>query len=488
MVVQKKLGEEKGITLMILVVTIIVILMIAGATINLVVGDGGILDQIKETERVRNEQIAQQDNETNEIVNEADEEIKNIWKDSSGANPPKLTEEMVPVKWDESVAAWVVTNSKDSEWFDYSKKKWANVMLRDGLKVSGVKDATTASLSEMQGEEVLELGSMFVWIPRYGYQIESRYHSNSVGVVNIEFMIGKTDISSKGRIVWNNESGEGNWNVHPAFQYDGAVEGIWVAKFEASSVEGNSNTPEGDDRTSKTLQIKPGVPSWRYISVGTAYTVCSNYRKELNSHLTKNTEWSAVAYLAESDYGKNDIIWTNPNSSYITGQAGKTYLQSSTTQTYDYDNNIYGVKASTTGNIYGIYDMAGGAWEETAAYIDNKAGEDSLELYAQSLKNAPDYAKDVYAASTEDTQRSNYIANKAIYGDAIWETSCLESNAGKENGNFAWHDNFVDFPYSDVPIIYRGGSCNDYGGIYSIGRNTGDAGDERHGFRVVLIP
>ena len=394
---------------------------------------------------------------------------------------------MVPVKWNQALNSWVVTNSKDSEWFDYSKKKWANIMLRDGLKVDGVPDASKAYLSEMEGEKVLEEGSMFVWIPRYAYQIESRYHSNSVGVVNIDFMIGTTDISTKGRIVWNNKSGEKNWNIHPAFEYNGAVEGIWVAKFEASSVQGNMNMPEGDDTITKTLQIKPGKQSWRYISVGTAYTVCLNYRKELNSHLTKSTEWGAVAYLAESVYGKNDVIWTNPNSNYITGQAGTEYLQYSTIQTYNYDNQTYGVQASTTGNIYGIYDMAGGAWEETASYINNEKGKESLEIYAQSLKNAPNYAKDVYYANTQDTSKSNYIANKDKYGDAVWETSNLESNS-EEKGDFAWHDNFIDFPCTDEPIIYRGGSCTELAGIYSVSKNLGDAKNEKYGFRVILAP
>ena len=48
-------------------------------------------------------------------------------------------------------------------------------------------------------------------------------------------------MSVNGKTDWDNQSGEGNWNIHPAFEYSKTVEGIWVAKFEASSVQGNSS-------------------------------------------------------------------------------------------------------------------------------------------------------------------------------------------------------------------------------------------------------
>lgn len=477
MLFKKIIKNEKGISLVALVVTIIVMLILAGATIKLVVGKDGILKQISKGEAIRNEQIAQEGNKTNELINQAEEEIKNVWKDSSKANPPKLSDEMVPVKWNEEKQAWVVTSNKDSEWFDYSQKKWANVMLRDGLEVEDITDASTESLENMYGKIVTKIGSMFVWIPRYAYQIESGYNSNQTGKINIDFMVGTTNMSVSGRTNWNNRSGQGNWNVHPAFEYNGTVEGIWVAKFEASSVEGNSNS-SGDNVVNKTLQVKPGVQSWRYISVGNAYTVCLNYKSNCRSHLMKSTEWGAITYLAQSTYGKNDVIWSNTNSNYITGKASTSAYGADAN--YNYDDSTYGVQASTTGNIYGVYDMAGGAWEELAAYIDNEEGRENLNNYGSSLINAPSYAKDVYSASAEDNRVNNYQANSNRYGDAIWETS----NNGE--GSSLWYNSYMDFLHTTSPFLYRGGSYGHVPSIYSLGANTGYAGDSRHGFRVVL--
>ncbi len=220
---------------------------------------------------------------------------------------------------------------------------------------------------------------------------------------------------------WNNASGQGNWNIHPAFEYNGTKAGIWVAKFEASSVEGNSNSTSGDNTTSKTLQVKPGVASWRYIQVSNIFEVCKNYNSSLNSHMMKNSEWGAVAYLSKSSYGINGEITINSNSSYYTGGgSGNAYASSNTNQ-------------STTGTVYGIYDMSGGAYEYVAAYVNN--GNSNLTTYGSSLVNETrSYMKDVYDMGSVDTREANYAANSDVYGDAIYETSSgIYNSSGDSN-------------------------------------------------------
>lgn len=48
-------------------------------------------------------------------------------------NPPQLGAGMIPVKWNEDKAMWEITTVNDSKWYDYSKGKWANVMLSDRI-------------------------------------------------------------------------------------------------------------------------------------------------------------------------------------------------------------------------------------------------------------------------------------------------------------------------------------------------------------------
>ena len=314
---------------------------------------------------------------------------------SKGVNTPKLGSGMTPIKWNGS--SWVNTTGSDPEWYDYTAKKWANAKTSDG--------------------------SMWVWIPRYAYSITSGYHSSTAGNIDVEFMKGLTNETSTGRTRFDNASGQGNWNIHPAFNYGSTVSGIWVAKFEASNSGGK-------------IKVEPGVSSWRSITVNDIYTNCLNYNKTLNSHMMKNDEWGAVAYLSKSKYGKNAEVTINSNSSYYTGGgSGNAYVSN--------------IGQSTTGTVHGVYDMSGGAWEYVAAYVNN--GNSSLTSYGSSLVNGDAKTKNVYSKASTDNATNNYNANSSKYGDAVYETSTSGS------GSTSWYGDYSDFPNAGGPFFQRGG-------------------------------
>ena len=340
---------------------------------------------------------------------------------SKGVNTPKLGSGMTPIKWNGS--SWVNTTGSDKDWYDYTGKKWANAKTSDG--------------------------SMWVWIPRYAYSITSGYHSSSAGNIEVEFMKGLTNETSTGRTSFQNASGQGNWNIHPAFNYGQTVSGLWVAKFEASNSSGK-------------IKVVPGVSSWRSITVNDIYTNCLNYNKTLNSHMMKNDEWGAVAYLSKSKYGKqNAEVDINSDSSYYTGGgSGNAYVTN--------------VGQSTTGTVHGVYDMSGGAWEYVAAYVNN--GNSNLTNYGSSLVNGDAKTKNVYSKGSSDSRDNNYSANSGKYGDAVYETSA--------NGNLSsssWYGDYSNFPSTSTPFFKRGGLYDDgadagvfyfyntYGNSYSYG-------------------
>ena len=351
---------------------------------------------------------------------------------------------------------WKETTSNDPEWYDYgttvnapklgegmtpivyigenkpTEKKWANAMTEDG--------------------------SMWVWIPRYAYQIADNYHTNSAtgGTINIKFLKNSSNVAYDGTSRLDNVSGQGNWNIHPAFNYGQEVSGIWVAKFEASPEGATTNTSNSEyNGTGKKLQVKPGVSSWRRITISNMYDVCKNYNSTLNSHLMKNDEWGAVAYLSKSKYGKeNEEVWINNSSSYITGSAGNSASASQDTGTTTDYTSIQGVKASTTGTAYGVYDMSGGAWEYVAGYVNN--GHGSLISYGSSLVNGDAKTKNVYSKGSSDDRNSNYSANSGKYGDAVYETS-----ANGNTSDRSWYGDYSYFPSVNNPFFERGGDYGD---------------------------
>ena len=456
-----------GITLIALVVTIVVLLILAGITISLVFSENGIIAKAREAAEKTNQAVINEQAQMNELAGYMENMLNGIggsttpeepelpsdgsFSEDKGVNTPNLGEGMTPIKWDETAndgtGDWVETTGSDSDWYDYSAKKWANAKTADG--------------------------SMWVWIPRYAYNIPSAgYHTSNATEISIEFVKGTSNEGATGQtIVEYNDSTTTNYTqfpngyvIHPAFNYGETVSGIWVAKFEASQSDASTSSMG----SSGTIKVQPGVQSWRSITVNDIYTNCLNYNKTLNSHMMKNDEWGAVAYLSRSKYGTNKEVTININSSYYTGGgSGNAYATTNTAQ-------------STTGNVYGVYDMSGGTWEYVAAYVNN--GNSNLTSYGSSLVKGDAKTKNVYAKASADNYENNYQQNKGVYGDAVYETSTSGS------GSTSWYGDYSNSPNTNGPFFARGGvySSGSIAGVFSFYRDDGNS-DSYYSFRPVLV-
>jgi prepilin-type N-terminal cleavage/methylation domain-containing protein len=398
------------------------------------------------------------------------------------ANEPKLATGMTPIKWNGT--KWVDTTASDTDWYSYdtTNKKWANARTADG--------------------------SMWVWIPRYIYKVSTGWHTNTAGTIDVQFSKGIDD-DWNSSVIGNIDTGitsnasNNKWTNHPAFNFGSTkLTGIWVAKFEATASEGVANTAAGDDVTTKTVKILPNVQSWRNITFGNAFTAIRNMEansvygwsiasglqvngsftidtNNIDTHLMKNNEWGVVAYLSKSNYGQGvNEIFINNNQNYVTGCAGNTVSASGYNGCQNTFESTGGVKASTTGNIYGIYDLSGSAWEMVSAYVDNADGNLAR---GSSIINATGEYKNVYTKGSTDTQVNNYALTISFKGDAVYETS------NSYTGNTSWFGDSSFMPYTMGPWFVRGhGSL--YGsndGVFSFGTTVG-ASSSSAGFRPVL--
>ena len=203
----------------------------------------------------------------------------------------------------------------------------------------------------------------------------------------------------------------------------------------------------------------------------------------------------------------NNVNLNNTSKSVyaVTGCAGATEDASQVATTITELNNrtasgVYvwtqksGTKASTTGTIYGIYDMSGGTWERTAGLVNN--GNENLTKYGQSLMNALNNGKsskyvtvyphdssvDKTGANIDTASAANWKANTKIYGDGIRETS----TAG--TGKTSWHTDYSYFPAVNGPFSERSGGLWDGegAGLFCFHRSTGNSNFST-GFRSVLV-
>jgi hypothetical protein len=365
---------------------------------------------------------------------------------------------MTLIKWDEELNE-METTEEDEDWYDYNEKRWANAKTKDG--------------------------SYWVWIPRYAYKITSCFHSNCSGYagnIEIKFLKGITNETADGtkleiNIYYYGERDTSmRYLIHPSFTFgEEELAGFWVAKFEPSG-------------SSDDINIVPNASSLRDMSIGHQFDAALNMKNnskygwnasEVDTHMMKNTEWGAVAYLSQSEYGANEEIWNNSYNGYRIGCGGSSVNASNQSTCYEY-TTTNGQKASTTHNIYGVYDMSGGAYDRVAAYVDN--GHDYLTTYGQSIINADSKYKDVYI-SLGDTQQGNYEANKNKYGDAVYETSLNYSDYS------SWYEDKSSMPYSGHPWFHRGGffSSDTYAGVFAFDNGYSNP-NSRIGFRLVVVP
>jgi type IV pilus assembly protein PilA len=351
---------------------------------------------------------------------------------NNGANAPVLASGMVPIKW--SGSAWVDTTTSDSNWYNYttSDKKWANARTADG--------------------------SMWVWIPRYIYRIPaSNWHTNTAGSIDIQFSKGIDDNWNKAVIGNINldqtaNSSNGTWTNHPAFTFgDTELAGMWVSKFEGGwtgsemkfgpNIIAIGNYNINDMFLSARSLETNSIYGWGTDSAG------------IDTHMTKNVERGAVSYLAQSLYGKNNEIWKNPSSTTTTGCAGASVSAATFTGCQNTYETSYGMESSTTGNIYGVYDMSGSVWEYVPAYIDN--GSTNLTTNGSDIVSASYKYKDVYKIGSTDTTTNNYALTINHKGDALYETS------NNYTSSYGWYNDYTFMPVANAPWFGRGGFWND---------------------------
>ena len=259
-----------------------------------------------------------------------------VYTDTSGANAPVLAEGMIPVVYDEGLGYWIKADI-NAGWYNYTDKIWANAVMVKTDATEGVECSNSRSYymnapayTPVKEEDIL---AYYVWIPRYKYKLFNATYASgtSAQVIDVTF---ENETSTTGNVTCTYKSNgaetcqkkaNGNWYTHPAFTMINAsgnkteLKGIWVGKFETT---GSTTTPT----------VKPGVSSLRSITVANMYNtsklirstdyLTTNGINQVDSHMMKNIEWGAVAYLKQSNYGLGitDIALNN-SSGFYTGRS-----------------------------------------------------------------------------------------------------------------------------------------------------------------------
>ena len=495
---------------------------------------------------------------------------------------------------DSTKGTMTITNVEDQSWYQYGTtyetRRWANAETEDGsmwvwIPRFAYKITYTDSSDKSKGGTIdvkFLIGTTDTYFDDNG-QIKTaqRQKTTSQTIDTTADYTVHPAFTNESAIDFAN----GGW--------DKELTGIWVAKFEAGYASGNNsaevkassinyeNAPNNATYKDKvyvrgverprdngnvqdddwelarnwldgkygttTTAIKypvfqPLTYAMNYINTSDAFNLLKVLTESGNiyglnsvstdSHLMKDSEWGAVAYLSKSQYGNpNEITINNANlnsgnvtrpddaqggegvySVYaVTGCTSNSTTADEIVTTIESLNNVAGntsnvnglyvwnqrtgQNASTTGTIYGVYDMSGGTWERTAGIISN--GNNNLATFAQAIKTetgatiagtgtSTKYAKiylhtDIGSTNNEKSQ-ANFDENTKIYGDAIRETS--KTGYG---GN-SWNKDRSYFIQGSSPVFVRGGYFvnGSEAGAFSYNLSAGYS-RYSYGIRAVLV-
>ena len=395
--------------------------------------------------------------------------------DESGANKPVLASNMIPVYYDETNSVWKKANTnnidKNNPWYSYNstgeyKGMWANAVTVTSSSRSKYLNASIGTAISMN-----DITTMWVWIPRFNAVTPSNYNGgtkNNPGAIDVTFV-------------------KQNETAIDAFTFgDKQLSGFWYGKFEMGHATlASSKTANNLGCTNETCSnangiiIKPNVKSLQYNNISNFFFASRSMEQagnsfgfvstEVDTHMSKNNEWGAVAYLTQSIYGRCTSSTTcteigiNNNSNYITGYGAPA--GSSDSVTNGAYNTTLGKGATTTETIYGIYDMSGGAWEYVMGVLADTNGNprsgdtiSSNSGFTGMLNDGTTYT----GVSFPDSKYYNLYTGSSYTGHALTETQ-------------NWYSDFANFVVTSSPLFSRGGgySGSTYVGVFYFSNSNG---------------
>ena len=314
------LKNKKGITLVALVVTIVVLLILAGVSINLVLGDNGIIAKAKDAE-TKSAEASQNDLKgMNGLVSEMEGALAGNGSTGSGNN--------------------FMTKNTEVTYPD------GTVWIPEGFKVA--KD----SASTVQGGVVIEDKDLnqFVWVPvatiadykRTWYKGYDPFSSYSEALPEDE----KTSVKT--------------------------YKGFYIGRYEAGDKENTeAKKLRNSNDVTKTVTIKANQAPYNYVKIAQAISLAEGFATKqgykAKTKLVSSYAWdTTIAFLQKvnSDYGSSseEGNYTDTKFSYtdITGAR----------QTKEKNSNVI-VPTGQTTPVCNIYDMGGNVWERTTESYSN---------------------------------------------------------------------------------------------------------------------
>lgn len=323
---ENNMKNNKGITLVALVVTIVVLLILAGVSINLVLGNNGIIAKAKDAE-TKSAEASQNDLKgMNGLVSEMEGALAGNGNTGSGNNfVTKNTEVTYP---------------------------GGNVWIPEGFKIS--KD----SASTVQGGVVIEDkdGNQFVWVPVATLADYKR-----------TWYTGDGSFSNYSEALPEDERASVD-----------AYKGFYIGRYEAGDKESTGTTKAtfrtDSSDTSNSVTIKADQVPYNYVTRTQAVSLAEGFATKqgykAKTKLVSSYAWdTTIAFIEKTvnNYGSSSSQGNYSNTSVTY----KDITDESKPEKTKAKNLSLLVATGQTTPVCNIYDMGGNVWEWSTESYSN---------------------------------------------------------------------------------------------------------------------
>ena len=280
---KQKIKSVKGITLIALVVTIVVLLILAGVSVNALFGNSGIIEKAKEAQNAMDKAKENDEKQIGELTNWIDNQVNGTTGGNNNpttSDLPSVAGETMPYYPDATFKKVEGTNLADGlviqdesgneyVWIEVPKSLYANSSYNTKTATADQKPASSTEYDKIEY-------CLHKYTDYYGSVTDNYYSDEATGLTSEQYTVLKQKMLKS---VYENG-------------------GFWIGRYEAGVT--TNRTESGGTPTvtplSKAGTVENPVYPYTYVTCSQAQTLTSKLStgKSYNSSLMFGVQWDLV--------------------------------------------------------------------------------------------------------------------------------------------------------------------------------------------------